>query len=99
MDPSRNRLASTAYFAIVSSVFHTHGYVLTSEGMSSAHFLKRGQSYANFLTRGEHFYMGELFPVGGFMTREGRESILAWEEICIVRGLIYRGFIVEGDLS
>ena len=42
VDPSRNRLASTAYFTMVSSVFCTHGYVLTSESMLSANFFEGG---------------------------------------------------------
>ena len=62
MDPSRNRLASTAYFAIISSIL-LHAW--------------DGTHYTSIKIKTSHLGIGSICPRG-----------------FIVRGLIYRGFII-----
>ena len=45
VDPSRNRLASTAYFSKVSSVFCMHGYEWCIHQNEIIFFFKSGQTY------------------------------------------------------
>ena len=62
VDPSWNRLASTAYFAIISSVFCMHDYVFMLGGgrILSPGGVSRGRDFPR-----REFYAGEEFSGGG----------------------------------